>query len=98
MRPIFRPGGSAVLTVIPLRNRNEPRLWELAEEIASLRGKIRRSFQDEELLFRIWPESPQREAELFQLQTERERAESALDNLLKERRELSESEAPCRNQ
>jgi len=98
MRSSFRLGWPVVLTVIPLRNRNERRLLELAEEIAALRGQIRRSFQDEALLVRIFRPSPERDAELFQLQTERERAESALDNLLKERRELSESEAPCRNQ
>jgi hypothetical protein len=65
------------------------RLSELGQEISAARGKIHRSLQDEKLVQRIWPESPQRAAELFELQAERERAESALSNLAKEQRELS---------
>jgi hypothetical protein len=70
------------------------RVAELNEEIRALRGKINRSLRDEKILLRIYAETPEREAERTQLQAERELCESALWNLLKEKREL-EGEEKC---
>jgi hypothetical protein len=60
------------------------RLAELALEIAALRGKIRRTFQDEELLSRIGRGS---EVRLGQIADERGRLEDALSNLVKDQDE-----------
>jgi hypothetical protein len=66
------------------------RLAELCGEISALRGKIRRSRQDEAMYPRIFRNlsEAEREAELLQLKNERMRLESALVNLLKEYREM----------
>ena len=91
------------VTTIDLREpadqaEREGRLAELDQEIRGLRGRISRSLDDEKLLRRTLPQNPQRETELFQLQTERERDEIALANLTKEQRELQEEseESKCR--
>jgi hypothetical protein len=62
------------------------RLEELEHEISALRGKIRRTFQDEELLSRIGRGS---EVQLGELAEERSRLEDALRNHLKEQSELN---------
>ena len=69
----------AIERAMAVQGTRTRRLVELKEEIASLHGKICRSRNDEAQLERIWPDSPEREAELAQLRDERtrHRAQSA---------------------